>query len=88
MANIDSAKKRNRQNLVRRARNKSAVSSLRTSVKKLRNAVEEQDADQAKALLGDTVRLLDRSASKGVIHRNKAARSKSRLTRLVSSLDA
>jgi small subunit ribosomal protein S20 len=86
MANIKSAIKRNRQSLIHRARNKSAVSSLRTSVKKLRSAVEEQDKEQAQTLLKETVRLLDVSASKGIIHRNKAARSKSRLTRLVSSL--
>ena len=88
MANIKSAIKRQRQALVRRDRNKSATSSLRTSIKKLRSAVTEEDAEQAKTLLGDTVRLLDQSAKKGIIHRNKAARGKSRLTRLVAGLDS
>ena len=88
MANIKSAIKRDRQSLIRRARNRSATSTLRTSIKKLRAAVEENNLDAAKDQLRKTHRLLDLTARKGVIHTNNAARRKSRLSRLVAKLEA
>ena len=85
MANNKSAEKRTRQALVRRERNRSRLSKLRTEIKKVRAAVEEGRTDDAKGLLPATLGLIDRTAQKGAIHRSAAARRKSRLTRLVAS---
>jgi small subunit ribosomal protein S20 len=84
MANIKSAEKRNRQNEVRRQRNRQDRSRMRTSIKKLRASLEGGDAETARSLLPETLRLIDRTAQKGVIHRNTAARYKSRLTQAVA----
>ena len=84
MANNKSAEKRNAQNLVRRERNRARLSALRTQIKKVRTAVSAGEVETARALLPDTLGLIDRTASRGVIHRNAAARRKSRLTRLVN----
>jgi len=88
MANTKSAEKRNRQNQQRRQRNRAGRSRMRNEVKKLRGAVESGDAERAKGLLEPTLALIDRSVQKGVIHRNTAARTKSRLAKAVHGLDA
>jgi small subunit ribosomal protein S20 len=79
-----SAKKRIRQNVKRRARNMHWKSTLRTSVKGLRAALSEGDAAKAAELLPATVALINKVASKGVIHKNTASRYVSRLSRAVS----
>ena len=79
MANIKSQEKRNRQNEVRRQRNKSVMSDLKTAIKKAQADESSQDdfrAAQAK---------IDTAVSKGVLHKRTAARMKSRLTRRVAS---
>ena len=86
MANTKSAEKRARQSLKRRDRNRDHVSTMRTAVKKLRKAVASGDAKNAQDLLANTVKVVDSTAQKGVIHRNVAARTKSRLTRAVNAL--
>lgn len=86
MANTKSAEKRRRQSLVRRNRNRAYRSRMRTAIKELQVAVGEGKAKQAKNLLPATLRLIDATTQKGVLHRNAAARRKSRLTRLVASL--
>lgn len=86
MANIKSAEKRNRQSLIRRERNRSNRSRLRTAVKNLRGAVAQGETAKAQELLTPTLALLDRSAQKGVLHPNAAARTKSRLSRAVDSI--
>jgi small subunit ribosomal protein S20 len=88
MANTASAEKRHRQSQLRRERNRARRSALRTAVKKLRTAVQAGDADAAQKLLPETLSLLDRTASRGVIHANQAARSKSRLTKAVDGIAA
>ena len=85
MANIKSQIKRNRQNEARRLRNKAVRTRLRTEAKKVRAAAEEGRADEAAQQLRETARLLDQAASKGVIHRNTAARRKSELSRTVAA---
>ncbi len=80
MPNIKSAKKRHRQSLERRARNRSAKSHLKTAIKKLREAVEGKNFDEAKTQYVDLCKLLDQTASKKIIHVNKASRAKSRLS--------
>jgi|EndMetStandDraft_2_1072991.scaffolds.fasta_scaffold459344_2 small subunit ribosomal protein S20 len=88
MANTKSADKRARQALKRRDRNRDHVSTMRTAVKRLRKAVASGDAKTAQDLLGNTVKVVDSTAQKGVIHRNAAARTKSRLTKAVNALKA
>lgn len=86
MANSKSALKRIRQNEKLRDRNRAYRSRMRTAVKNLRQAVEAGDADKARELLPGTLSVVNATAGKGVIHRNAAARTTSRLTRAVSSL--
>lgn len=80
MPNVKSAIKRARTSQARRARNRRDRSQVRTAVKRVREA---PDTELAEANLARALAILDRSARKGIIHRNKAARDKSRLTRLV-----
>ena len=86
MANTRSAQKRIRQSLKRRARNRAHRSTMRTAVKKLRLAVAEGRAEEARTLLVPTLSIVDATAQKGIIHTNVADRTKSRLTRAVNSL--
>ncbi|MXZ61288.1 MAG: 30S ribosomal protein S20 [Acidobacteria bacterium] len=84
MAHSKSAKKRVRQNEEQRLRNRHHRSCLRSAIKKLRAAVAAGDQDASKEQLPRTIALLDRMAGRRVIHRNAAARTKSRLSRLVA----
>ncbi|HEX2024767.1 MAG TPA: 30S ribosomal protein S20 [Actinomycetota bacterium] len=81
MANIKSQIKRNRQSERHRERNVAVRSRLRTEAKKVRRAIESADAESAEAQLRETGRLLDKAASRKVIHKRTAARRKSRLAR-------
>ena len=74
-----SAVKANRQNIKRREHNRALRSKLRTGLKAIRKALDAKDIDGAKALLKGTQSLVDKMATKGIIHRNTAARYKSRL---------
>ncbi|MCA1592347.1 MAG: 30S ribosomal protein S20 [Acidobacteria bacterium] len=80
MPNHKSAEKRMRQNEKRRVNNRGNRGRLRTGVKKLRTALDEGDQGQVQELLPATVSLIDKAVQKGVLHRNAAARYKSRLT--------
>jgi small subunit ribosomal protein S20 len=80
MPNHKSAEKRERQNEKRREINRGNRGRLRTGVKKLRTALESGDTGAAQELLPQTVSLIDKAVQKGVLHRNAAARYKSRLT--------
>jgi small subunit ribosomal protein S20 len=86
MANIKSAMKRIRTNERRRVRNAAVRSTIRTAVKSARTALEGGQADQARETLHRTIQALDKAVTKGVIHRNSAARKKSRLTRQLDAL--
>jgi small subunit ribosomal protein S20 len=86
MASHDSAIKKNRQDAKRRLRNRQHSSRLRSQVKKLRRAIDSGNASDASGLLTETLSVIDRSAKLGVIHKNAAARSKSRLTRALGTL--
>jgi small subunit ribosomal protein S20 len=86
MANIKSAMKRIRTSEKRRVRNAAVRSTVRTSVKGARAAIETGQADPARATLLRTIQVLDKAVTKGVIHRNAAARRKSRLTRQLNAL--
>ncbi len=80
MANIQSQKKRNRQNEKRRVRNKGVRSELKTRIKGASTAIASND-DGAAELVKDAQKRLDKAASKNVIHKNAAARRTSRLMR-------
>jgi small subunit ribosomal protein S20 len=80
MPNHKSAEKRVRQNEKRREINRGNRGRLRTGVKKLRAALEGGDAGAVQELLPATVSLIDKAVKKGALHRNAAARYKSRLT--------
>ncbi len=86
MANIKSAMKRIRTSEKRRVRNAAVRSTIRTAVKSARTAIESGPADQARETLHRTIQALDKAVTKGVIHRNAAARRKSRLTRQLNAL--
>lgn len=86
MANIKSQIKRNRTNEEARLRNKAAKSAIRTEIKKVRVAVEAKDVKAAEAALVSATRLIDKSVSDGVQHKNTAARQKSEISRLVNSI--
>lgn len=74
-----SAEKRERQNAVRRMRNRAAKSTMRKAIKKFDIALESGDMESASAALNLSLKLLDSTASKGVIHSRTADRKKSRL---------
>ncbi|MDQ3773787.1 MAG: 30S ribosomal protein S20 [Pseudomonadota bacterium] len=88
MANSPSAGKRARQAEKRRAHNQGRRSALRTAIKKVVRAVESKDQDAAATAYRSAVPLIDRMATKGIIHKNKAARHKRRLHMAISALGA
>jgi len=74
-----SALKANRQNVKRRENNRAMRSKLRSALKAIRASLDEKDLAGAKAALKQTVSIVDKMATKGIIHRNTAGRYKSRL---------
>lgn len=80
MANIKSAIKRARQNVKLRQHNASARSMYRTYVKNVLKAIEAGDQETARAAYAKAQPIIDKAAGKGLIHKNKAARIKSRLS--------
>jgi small subunit ribosomal protein S20 len=83
VANTRSAKKRIKQNLKRRLRNRAVRSSIRSLVKTARGVVTDK-TPQAKESVHEAIRQLDRAVSRGIIHRNTAARRKSALARSIA----
>jgi small subunit ribosomal protein S20 len=79
-----SALKANRQNVKRREHNRQMRSRLRTALKAIRASLDDEDVDAAKAALNRTVSIVDKMATKGIIHRNTAGRYKSRLSARVT----
>ena len=86
MPNIKSAKKRVLVNATKQARNKSANSALKTALKKANAAIESGDANKAEAVKV-AVKKLDQAAAKGLLHKNNAARKKSRFTTMLNSMN-
>jgi len=83
-----SAQKRHRQSLKRHTRNQAVRSRVRTFVKRVRESVEARNLSDVSAHLQSAVRAIDKAVTKGVLHRNTAARKISRLTRAVRKLTA
>lgn len=88
MANSAQAKKRARQAEKRRSHNASLRSLVRTNIKKVNAAIGTGDAASAKAAYDSAVPVIDRMADKGIIHKNKASRHKSRLNAQIKALSA
>ena len=86
MPNHKSAEKRDRQNARRNAANTANRTRLRTQMKKLRAALDAGSIHDSRALLSETVSLIDKSVQKGILHRNTAARQKARLTMHINKL--
>jgi small subunit ribosomal protein S20 len=86
MPNTASAKKRLRQSIDRRARNRSTKSSLRTLTRKIRESIAAKDVATSEAHFGVLVKKIDRAAGMNVIHANAAARTKSRLSKAIKAI--
>lgn len=87
MANIKQSLKRHRQSEKARVRNKAVRTRVKNSIKEVRSAIRVKDKDQAQSALRRANSVLDRAASKGVIHRRKATRRISRLSRKVDAME-
>ncbi|WP_186576462.1 30S ribosomal protein S20 [Aquibacillus kalidii] len=88
MANIKSAIKRVRINNDHRAQNLSIRTDMRSQIKRVESLVEGKDVENAKAALQKAVTKIDKAVQKGIIHKNKGNRQKSRLTKAVNELSA
>ena len=88
LATHKSALKAHRQSEMKRARNRTVRGGVRKAVKRTRSLVDEGDLDGARESLQVAISRLDRAAEKGVIHKNSAARHKSRLTKLLNGAQA
>lgn len=86
MANIKSAIKRNKQNEKRRLRNRVVRGFTRSRIVRARTAIEGNDPEAAKAATLAAISALDKAAQKGVIHKNNAARRKSRLMKRLNAV--
>jgi small subunit ribosomal protein S20 len=85
LASHASALKAHRQSLKNREHNRQFRSRLRGALKNIRTAIDGNDLNAAKTALKDTISLIDKMASKGIIHRNAAGRYKSRLTTRIAA---
>ncbi len=88
MANSPQARKRARQAEKRRVQNASQRSMVRTYIKRVNAAIEAGDGAKAGTALQEAIPLIDQMVSKGIMHKNKAARHKSRLSQQVSALSS
>lgn len=88
MANHKSAAKRARQNIKRRLRNRTLRSTYRTEIKKYQALISENKMDEAKAMLPQIHKIIDKSQTKGVIPKNAASRKKSKMTLLLNNAAA
>ena len=88
MANSPQSRKRARQAETRRQRNASQRSRVRTYIKKVQAAIASGDSEQASAALAEATPIIDRTAAKGIMHKNKAARHKSRLSAGIKAIQA
>ena len=86
MASHKSALKRAKQNEVKRIRNKSYKTKVKKAIKEVRTAVANNSAEQSRQNLVKAVSIIQKTTSKGIIHKNQAARKISRLTRQVNQL--
>ena len=86
MPNSKSAKKRLRQNDVRRLRNRASKSTMRSQIRKVREALTVGDVEVAEKEYREAAKKIDRAGAKNIIHRNTAARTKSRLQNAIKAV--
>jgi small subunit ribosomal protein S20 len=84
LPNIQSAAKRARQNIIREKRNRRIKSMLKTSIRRFEESLQSGDMEEARVKLNAAVRQIDKAAARGVVHKNNAARKKSRLNRMIN----
>ena len=87
MPNIKSAKKRMRSNVKKAQVNTLIISSMRTAVKKVEKAVKAGNKEEANNFLNIAIQRVDKAMSSGKIHKNKAARLKSRLMKMINTME-
>jgi small subunit ribosomal protein S20 len=86
MPNTPSAKKRLRQNVGRRAKNRSTKTAIRNLTRTVRESIATNDVTKCEEAFGTLVKKIDRASSKKVIHANAAARTKSRLSKAIKAI--
>ena len=86
MPNIKSAKKRVKTDALKNESNKANISSMRTAIKKTRKEVKNGNMEQASASMKEAIKKIDKAASSALIHKNKAARDKSKLMKAVNGI--
>ena len=86
MPNIKSAKKRVKTDAVKKERNRDKVASMRTAIKKVKMAVKQEDKNLAIESLNDANKKIDKALKNGLVHKNKAARDKSKLSKAVNNI--
>lgn len=86
MANIKSAAKRAQITRIRTARNAAYKSMMKTAIRRFETAVNGDNAEEKKASLYNAIKIIDKMVSKGIVHKNTAARKKSRLTRIFNNV--
>lgn len=87
MSQNNSAKKRERQNITHRMRNRAVKSEVRTAIKKFEKCILAEDKAAAELAMKDSFKLLDSATSKGILHRNTSSRKKSRLYAALAKLN-
>jgi len=87
VSNNNSAKKRERQNITRRMRNRAVKSEVRTAIKKFEKCILAEDKAAAEAAMKESFKLLDSATSKGILHRNTSSRKKSRIYAALAKLN-
>lgn len=87
MPNIKSSIKDVKSTIIRTNRNAMAKSLLRTSIRKFEKSMQSTDIEQAKSALNNATRIIDKSVTKGILHKNAAARRKSRLTKRFNAMN-
>lgn len=86
MANIKSAKKRAKTAEVRRMRNVSKITAMRTAIKKFDSAVQAEDKNAAKEAMAVAIKRIDQAGAKGLLHKNNVANKKSRITKAFNKM--
>jgi small subunit ribosomal protein S20 len=87
VSNNNSAKKRERQNITRRMRNRAVKSEVRTAIKNFDKCVLAEDKAAAEVAMKESFKLLDSATSKGILHRNTSSRKKSRIYAALAKLN-
>ena len=87
MSNNNSAKKRERQNITRRMRNRAVKSEVRTAIKNFEKCILAEDKAAAEVAMKESFKLLDSATSKGILHRNTSSRKKSRIYAALAKLN-